>query len=92
MTRRALKDVLRTPMHGWVDRALSEVQAQAIADRHNGRPRYLLTEVGDLELAIPRTRTLWLAKSNSSPEMPFDDSVGVFSWGWYRRMPEVTMV
>lgn len=59
VARQALTDVIHTRMRSWVDRALSELQAQDVADRRNGTfPRHLLSELGDLELAIPRTRTL----------------------------------
>ncbi len=58
VARQALRDVIQTRMRSWVDRALTELQAQDVADRHNGTfTRHLLTELGDLELAIPRTRT-----------------------------------
>lgn len=56
--RQALRDVIQPRMRRWVDRALTELQAQDVVDRRNGTfPRHLLTELGDLELAIPRTRT-----------------------------------
>lgn len=56
--RQALKAVLEQRLHGAVDAYLHAVQRQGLADRRNGTyPRHLLTELGDLELAIPRTRT-----------------------------------
>jgi transposase-like protein len=56
--REALKEVLQTRMGHWVDRSLQGLAARGVADRRNGYfSRHLLTELGDLELAIPRTRT-----------------------------------
>lgn len=56
--RVALKEILESRMREWVERGLEELQARGLADRRNGYfPRHLLTELGDLELAIPRTRT-----------------------------------
>ena len=57
-TRQALKEILETRMHNRIDAHLSQVRHQGISDRRNGSyPRHLLTEIGDLELQIPRTRT-----------------------------------
>jgi transposase-like protein len=54
----ALKEILETRMNHWVDRGLQELATRGIADRRNGYfSRHLLTELGDLELAIPRSRT-----------------------------------
>lgn len=56
--RQALKDLLEHRLRGAVDAYLHAVQRQGLPDRRNGSyPRHLLTELGDLELAIPRTRT-----------------------------------
>jgi putative transposase len=56
--RQALKTVLQEQMTLAVDRQLEELERQGIPDRRNGvYPRHLLTELGDLELSIPRTRT-----------------------------------
>lgn len=56
--RQALKEILETRMGHWVDRSLQELAARGVADRRNGYfCRHLLTELGDLELAIPRSRT-----------------------------------
>lgn len=56
--RAALKEILQDRMNHWVDRTLQELRAREISDRRNGYfTRHLLTEMGDLELAIPRTRT-----------------------------------
>lgn len=55
--RQAIRSVLQTRLHNAVDAYLAQVQRLEIADRRNGYfGRHLLTEVGDLELAIPRTR------------------------------------
>jgi len=56
--RAALKEILERRMSHWVDRSLQELSARGMADRRNGYfSRHLLTELGDLELAIPRSRT-----------------------------------
>jgi transposase-like protein len=45
-------------MHNALDAYLSQIREQGVADRHNGfYSRHLLTELGELELQIPRTRT-----------------------------------
>jgi transposase-like protein len=55
--RQALKDLLEHRLRGAIDAYLHAVQRQGLPDRRNGTyPRHLLTELGDLELAIPRTR------------------------------------
>lgn len=56
--RTALKEILEARMQNAVDAHLEQLRAQDIPDRRNGYyPRHLLTELGDLELSIPRTRT-----------------------------------
>ncbi|MGH7274868.1 MAG: IS256 family transposase [Nitrospiria bacterium] len=56
--RQALKEILEHRMRNAVDDYLHQLQAQDIPDRRNGYyQRHLLTELGDLELSIPRTRT-----------------------------------
>jgi transposase-like protein len=56
--RQALKEILESRMHNAIDTYLSQVRQRALTDRRNGSyPRHLLTELGDLELQIPRTRT-----------------------------------
>jgi transposase-like protein len=58
VTRQALKEILETRMHNRIDAHLSQVRHQGVSDRRNGSySRHLLTELGDLELQIPRTRT-----------------------------------
>jgi transposase-like protein len=54
----ALKEILESRMSHWVDRSLQELATRGVADRRNGYfSRHLLTELGDLELAIARSRT-----------------------------------
>ena len=56
--RQAMKEVLETRMHNAIDVHLSQMRASGLPDRRNGSfISHLLTEVGDLELQIPRTRT-----------------------------------
>jgi putative transposase len=55
--REALKEVLQRRMELGLDRMLAEVHAQGSSDRRNGHYcRHLLTELGDIELSVPRTR------------------------------------
>jgi len=56
--RDALKEILEYRMDNAVDTHLEQKRAQGFPDRRNGSyPRHLLTELGDLGLRIPRTRT-----------------------------------
>jgi transposase-like protein len=56
--RDALKDILEHRMNNAVDAHLGQKRAEGLPDRRNGSyPRHLLTELGDLLLRIPRTRT-----------------------------------
>jgi len=56
--RDALKDLLEHRMGNAVDAHLEQKRAEGFPDRRNGfYPRHLLTELGDLGLRIPRTRT-----------------------------------
>jgi putative transposase len=56
--RDALKEILEFRMHNVADAYLELKRAQGLPDRRNGSyPRHLLTELGDLLLRIPRTRT-----------------------------------
>ena len=56
--RDALKDILEHRMGNSVDAHLEQKRAEGFPDRRNGSyPRHLLTELGDLGLRIPRTRT-----------------------------------
>lgn len=55
--RQALKQILEQRLRHGVDAYLEQLQARDVADRRNGcYHRHLLTELGDLELAVPRTR------------------------------------
>jgi len=54
----ALKDVLEGQMAGAIDRHLEEMAAREAADRRNGSyRRWLMTELGEIELSVPRTRS-----------------------------------
>ena len=54
----ALKDVLEGQMVTGIDRHLDEMERLGEADRRNGSySRHLLTELGDIALSVPRTRT-----------------------------------
>jgi putative transposase len=56
--RQALKDVIENHLKNRVDQYLHQMHSQGLPDRRNGSfSRHLLTELGDLELSIPRTRT-----------------------------------
>ncbi len=56
--RAALKDVLEGRMAAGVDRHLEDMAARDEADRRNGGyRRWLMTELGEIELSVPRTRT-----------------------------------
>lgn len=56
--RDALKEILEFRMDNAVDAHLEQKRTQCLPDRRNGSyPRHLLTELGDLLLRIPRTRT-----------------------------------
>lgn len=61
--REALARILRDRMNNSIDRHLDEMARLDIADRRNGSfSRHLLTELGDIELSIPRTRTFSAVK------------------------------
>ncbi|MDP7642606.1 MAG: IS256 family transposase [Alphaproteobacteria bacterium] len=54
----ALKDVLEGGMAAGIDRHLEDLAARGVADRRNGTyRRWLMTELGEIELSVPRTRT-----------------------------------
>jgi putative transposase len=54
--RQALRQILEERMNDRMDRYLDEV-GRSLADRRNGHYcRHLLTELGDLELRVPRSR------------------------------------
>jgi transposase-like protein len=53
----ALKTILTGRMETTIDRHLAAMAAGQQADRRNGcYRRHLLTELGDIELEVPRTR------------------------------------
>ena len=55
--RQALAEIIEDQMAAAVDRYLDQLQADDAADRRNGYyRRHLLTELGDIELYVPRTR------------------------------------
>ena len=55
--RQALQEIIEDQMAGAVDRYLDQIEVDDPADRRNGYyRRHLLTELGDIELDVPRTR------------------------------------
>jgi putative transposase len=55
--RQALQEIIEEQMDAAVDRHLDQLGADDAADRRNGYyRRHLLTELGDIELNVPRTR------------------------------------
>jgi putative transposase len=57
-TRQALAELLESRMAETIDRHLERIAERGQADRRNGcYRRGLLTELGQIELAVPRTRT-----------------------------------
>jgi transposase-like protein len=55
--RQALAEIIEAEMAAAVDRHLESLEAEDAADRRNGcYRRGLLTELGDIELSVPRTR------------------------------------
>ena len=55
--RRALEEIFEGQMRDRIDRHLEEIRACGWSDRRNGGfSRHLLTELGDIELRVPRTR------------------------------------
>jgi putative transposase len=55
--RQALEAIIEQQMAAAVDRHLDQLTAEDAADRRNGYyRRHLLTELGDIELNVPRTR------------------------------------
>ena len=55
--RQALQEIIEDQMADAVDRHLDQLGADDAADRRNGYyRRHLLTELGDIELNVPRTR------------------------------------
>jgi transposase-like protein len=59
--RAALKDILQGRMAAGIDRHPAEMAGRGAADRRNGSySRWLMSELGEIELAVPRTRS-WSA-------------------------------
>ena len=57
--RRALERIIEERMKERIDRHLEEMAVRGEADRRNGKfSRHLLTEIGDIELQVPRTRRI----------------------------------
>lgn len=57
LAREAIAEIIEAEMAAAVDRHLEALEADATAERRNGfHRRNLLTELGDIELAVPRTR------------------------------------
>ena len=57
LARQAIAEIIESEMAAAVDRHLEGLDADAAPDRRNGYySRHLLTELGDIELAVPRTR------------------------------------
>ena len=55
--RQAVAQIIEDQMAAAVDRHLDQIEADDAVDRRNGYyRRHLLTELGDIELAVPRTR------------------------------------
>src|SRR5580692_3406657 len=55
--RQALEEIIEGQMAAAVDCYLAQLEADDAADRRNGYyRRHLLTELGDIELQVPRTR------------------------------------
>lgn len=55
--RAALEEIIEDQMAAAVDRYLDQLDAEDAGDRRNGYyRRHLLTELGDIELSVPRTR------------------------------------
>jgi transposase-like protein len=56
--RQAMKEVIEHRMHNGIDAFLAQMREAGLPDRRNGSfSSHLVTEVGNLELQIPRTRT-----------------------------------
>jgi transposase-like protein len=55
--REALAQIIQDRMHNRIDKHLEEIASKDEEDRRNGfYSRHLLTELGDIELQVPRTR------------------------------------
>ena len=57
--RRVLGEILEGQMRDRIDRHLEEMGRREVSDRRNGSfSRHLLTELGDIELHVPRSRRM----------------------------------
>ena len=57
--RESLKEILEDRMKGYIDNNLEDLSMRDEDDRRNGHfSRHLLTELGDVVLNVPRTRTM----------------------------------
>ena len=57
-SRKMIKKLLEERMRSYRDKYLEELRSKDVEDRRNGYfRRHLLTEVGDIEVLVPRTRT-----------------------------------
>jgi len=55
--RQALEEIIEQQMARAVEAYLERLEAEDVCDRRNGYyRRHLLTELGDIELNVPRTR------------------------------------
>ena len=72
----ALKGVLERGMAARVDRHLEEMAERGCADRRNGSyGRWLMTELGEIELRVPRTRrfsALGVVRAYAQRSAPID--------------------
>jgi transposase-like protein len=58
LARQALTEIIEDRLHEAIDAHLLRVAERGDADRRNGNyRRRILTELGDIELSVPRTRT-----------------------------------
>jgi len=56
--RKAIQQVMQQRMDSYIEEGLEELARANVADRRNGTyVRHVLTELGDIELHVPRTRT-----------------------------------
>jgi hypothetical protein len=59
LARRAMASIIEDSLAASVDAHLLRCAERGLADRRNGTyRRRILTELGDIELSVPRTRTL----------------------------------
>jgi transposase-like protein len=57
--RQALQEIFEIQMGDRISRHLEEMARCGVSDRRNGVfSRHLLTELGDIELCVPRTRRM----------------------------------